>query len=307
MDYIKSKIESAIPYQGNEYISETKNFLESNNLIAKISFLILVIILFIGFFNLGIKIIRKLLTPSETPYIFYGMKSAKSLQIVPQRLDDKNSVPIFRSKNQHEGIEFTYSNWMYIQHLDDSSKQFYHVFNKGSVNKDSDGIMEPNNCPGVYIFNGTQEHDLFKDSVINSEDSLISMLILINVYNNEPDTVGNYTYLEKIFIDGVPIKKWINVIIRVNSQNIVDVYINGTLTKRHKLSNVIKQNYENININMNGGFDGFMSNLKYYNYSIGTFEIDSIVTSGPNLKMSDGSSIKTSKPYYLANDWFYSN
>ena len=113
--------------------------------------------------------------------------------------------------------------------------------------------------------------------------------------------------IEKIFIDGLPIKKWVNVIIRVNSQNIVDVYINGTLTKRHKLSNIIKQNYENININMNGGFDGFMSNLKYYNYSIGTFEIDSIVTSGPNLKMSDGSSIKTSKPYYLANDWFYSN
>ncbi len=307
MDYIKSKIESAIPYQGNEYISETKNYLESNNLIAKISFLILVIILFIGFFNLGIKIIRKLLTPSETPYIFYGMKSAKSLQIVPQRLDNKNSIPIFRSKNQHEGIEFTYSNWMYIEHLDDSSKSFYHVFNKGSVNKDSNGIMEPNNCPGVYIFKGSQEHDLFKDTPIDTEDSLISMLILINVYNNEPDSVGNYTYLEKIFIDGIPIKKWINVIIRVNSQNIVDIYINGTLTKRHKLSNVIKQNYENININMNGGFDGFMSNLKYYNYSIGTFEIDSIVTSGPNLKMSDGSSIKTSKPYYLANDWFYSN
>lgn len=304
MDYIKSKIESSIPYEANEYISETKQFLESNTLISKISFLILVIIIFVSLFHLCSKIIIKLLSPSETPYIFYGMKSANSLHIVPQALDNKNSVPIFRSKNEHQGIEFTYSSWIYVENLD-NSEGFHHVFNKGSSTKDNDGLMQPNNCPGVYIFKGKQEINLFSSDLYNSSSNLVSMLILINIFNNKANEVGDHKYVEQIFVDGIPIKKWINVIIRVNSQNVADVYINGNLSKRHKLSNTIRQNYENININLNGGFNGFMSNLKYYNYSIGTFEIDSIVSSGPNLKMLDGSSIESSKPYYLANEWFY--
>ena len=46
----------------------------------------------------------------------------------------------------------------------------------------------------------------------------------------------------------------------------------------HVLSNSErKQNYDNLYINMNNGFGGNLSNLKYYNYAIGTFEIDNIV------------------------------
>ena len=58
---------------------------------------------------------------------------------------------------------------------------------------------------------------------------------------------------------------------------------------------------------MNGGFFGNLSNLKYYNYAIGTLEIDSITSNGPNLKMSKGNSLETSKPYYLSSNWFYNN
>ena len=36
---------------------------------------------------------------------------------------------------------------------------------------------------------------------------------------------------------------------------------------------------------MNGGFNGYISELKYYNYAIGTTEIDSIVSNGPNLNI----------------------
>ena len=64
------------------------------------------------------------------------------------------------------------------------------------------------------------------------------------------------------------------------------------LYKRHKLSNVAKQNYDNININLNNGFYGNLSNLKYYNYAIGTFEINRLNSNGPNLKMSDNLNIK---------------
>ena len=88
-------------------------------------------------------------------------------------------------------------------------------------------------------------------------------------------------------------------------ENVLDVYINGTLVKRHQLSGVARQNYDNVYVSMNGGFSGFTSDLRYFNYSIGTFKIDQIVMSGPNMKMKDAD-IKDSVPKYLSTRWFFS-
>ena len=56
---------------------------------------------------------------------------------------------------------------------------------------------------------------------------------------------------------------------------------------------------------MNGGFGGNLSNLKYYNYAIGTFEINNIVTDGPNLKMAEDTNINNSAPAYISSQWFF--
>ena len=40
-------------------------------------------------------------------------------------------------------------------------------------------------------------------------------------------------------------QKWVNIVIRVTGR-IVDIYVNGTLTKRKSFDRVIKQNYGNI-------------------------------------------------------------
>ena len=116
-----------------------------------------------------------------------------------------------------------------------------------------------------------------------------------------------YKYFDDIYVDGIPIKKWVSVVIRVTGQNIVDVYVNGTLTKRHKLSNIVKQNYDNIYINLNGGFGGNLSNLRYYNYAIGTFEIYRITSEGPDLTIAENTSLQKSKPFYLSSQWYFDN
>jgi hypothetical protein len=99
----------------------------------------------------------------------------------------------------------------------------------------------------------------------------------------------------------------VGIIIRVTSQNVCDIYINGTLTKRHKLSNIVKQNYDNLYVNYNGGFSGNLSDLKYYNYAVGTLEIDSVTSNGPNLKIKKNSNIEKSKPQYLATQWYFND
>ena len=72
------------------------------------------------------------------------------------------------------------------------------------------------------------------------------------------------------------------------------------------MSGIAKQNYGSTNVCLGGGFPGYRSDLRYFNYAIGTAEIDYIIENGPNLN-AKGSDIGATKPYYLANRWFNDN
>ena len=110
---------------------------------------------------------------------------------------------------------------------------------------------------------------------------------------------------DDVIIPEIPINKWVSVIIRLENNNILDVYINGRLVRRHHLRGVARQNYGPTNLALNGGFGGQISELRYFNYAIGTAEIDWIVEHGPNLTAT-GNDLNA-KPYYLANRWFNDN
>ena len=65
-----------------------------------------------------------------------------------------------------------------------------------------------------------------------------------------------------------------------------------------------RQNYDDVYVAANGGFSGYISNLWYYNYALGTNAIETIVENGPNLKMKDTEMLQ-SEPYYLSLRWFF--
>lgn len=303
IENVKEKIEANIPYSANKYISGSKEFLSSNSLIAKSTFLIFVVIIFVLFFILGTKIIQMIIVPPDNPYLINGMISNQSMTI-SQNLSNPTSKLIKRSTKQYNGIEFTYSVWLLIDEISDLNK-YTHVFSKGSKLEISNGILQPNNCPGFYLFKG--EHQPSKDNLFDiSGDKKYSGLVIVNVYNKETNNnrKPDYHHEERVYITGIPVKKWVNVIIRTNSQNLLDIYINGVLNKRHKLSNVIRQNYDDIQVNIGNKFSGHISNLRYYNHAIGTFEIDKIMKQGPNLTSKSGDLIDKNSNY-LSSDWFY--
>ena len=304
---VKKRIISTTPYGSERFLSSSREFLNSNTLIAKATFLLLMIIIFVSLFYMFSKLIMYAMMPSESPYIIKGMKDATQTMIIPQSYADKNSVPIFRSKNEHDGIEFSYSFWMYVNDLNyNDGNDFKHVFHKGSSSKGDgklDGVYGPNNAPGVYLYTGKKN---IADDLLDKYP-VLGMLIRMNVFPDNDDKINPYKYYDDIYVDAIPIKKWVNVVVRVTGQNIVDVYVNGTLTKRHKLSNIVKQNYDNLYVNLNGGFGGNISNLKYYNYAIGTFEIHKITSHGPDLTINKDTSLKQSKPFYLSSQWYFDN
>jgi hypothetical protein len=165
-----------------------------------------------------------------------------------------------------------------------------HVFSKGAGSKmncklatAADAPQFANNAPGVYLTN-------------------------INTLNVLMDTVVQPACNEStpvISITNMPINNWFNVVIRLTN-NTLDVYINGRLTKRAELPAVPNQNYDDVFICSGGGFNGYVSDLKYFNNSIGTTQINALVSNGPNTSINRSGLTKNIPPY-LSTSWYQNN
>ena len=258
----------------------SSEFWQSNSMVAKFAFLLLVLILSLVALRIGVGIINSILAPSSNPYMVKGMKNARKMHVITQDPKLKGSKPILRSVDEDKGIEFSWSCWIFIDDIHYRSSQYRHIFHKGNDQIKPNGMNFPNNAPGLYI-------------APNSNN----LVVVMNTFKK---------IKEEIIVEDVPINKWINVIIRCENKNL-DVYINGNLIKRYKLYSVPKQNYGDVYVSMNGGFSGYLSNLRYYNEGIGLREIQSIVADGPNLDISDESDIKNSNPPYLSLKWIFAS
>jgi hypothetical protein len=269
-------------------IGASNEFLKSNTIVAKIAFIFLVLILFLFLMNLGIMLIGYFTEPATKPYLINGMISGTYPTTVTQDPNSKNSLLIQRSNNQSKGMEFTWSFWIFVNDLGSAiNGKAQHIFNKGNNEFDlSNNFATVNNSPGVYIIpNG----------------GILTLAVLMDTVDSNSNTRDRNN---KIIIDNLPIRKWVNVVIRLENL-ILDVYINGTISSRLILNGVPKQNYNDVNICQNGGFSGNLSNLRYFDYALNIFEINNILSKGPNLNAVGNLSMKGGFTY-LSNIW-YSN
>ena len=121
-------------FGSNKYVSGTKEFLESNSIVAKFAFLLLVLILFVFALRLGTSILTYIFSPSPNPILINGMIDAKQMMVIPQDPSTNGAVPIMRSQNARDGLVFTWSVWVYIDDLQYRQNEYRHVFHKGNDN-----------------------------------------------------------------------------------------------------------------------------------------------------------------------------
>jgi len=279
-EYVKDSMSS---FEDSDLVGSSGEFLKSNSLIAKFSFLILVLIGFMILLNLGIRIIAFFMKPNTSPKLINGTMNGANEVVISQDPKNSQAIPVLRSNNQNKGIEFTWSLWIYINDVA-KTPRYSNVFNKGNTSYNENGIASVNNGPGLYIDN--ENNDL---------------VIVMN-------TVDVNDYEEIIVIKDVPLRKWFHCIIRIEN-TALDVYINGAIVSRAVLQDVPKQNYENVNICKNGGFNGNLSDLQYFDKAISIFQINNIVAWGRNTSSANenASGDATGFPYYLSNLWYSSN
>ena len=71
---------------------------------------------------------------------------------------------------------------------------------------------------------------------------------------------------------------------------------------RTKFESVPKQNFGDVWINMNGGFEGYLSRLQYFRYALDYKEIESIVKAGPSKDVCGDTG---ELPPYLDDNWWF--
>ena len=236
------------------------------SLIIKI--IIMVFVLMIIYY-LGVYIINTYLMTSTTKSLLLnGSKNGKNALVVSQDPTSVNYIAINKSDGQN-GIQFTYGFWLLIQGYDYKNGEWKHVFHKGNSSS------YPNRAPGVWL-HPTKN--------------------LVRVYMNTLDNI-----LEYADVDNLPVNKWIYMNIILDNKNL-DLYINGYLKIRKELASLPKQNDDDFWVSMFGGFEGYISNIKYYAYAIDFNEINKTINEGPSI----GNCIDTGEvPPYLDDNWWF--
>jgi hypothetical protein len=209
------------------------------------------------------------------------MVDGNTTKTISQDPNNSTSIPILRSNNETEGLEFTWSFWIYIDNLPDTKE-----INKPNTNMQGifcKGDGKVNNGPGVYL----------GPDMSNATLNIIMDTVISGDTNNT------------VKINNVPLKKWVHVAIRCE-QMTIDVYVNGIIASRLTLSNLPKQNYNDVIIAQQGGFSGKLSNLRYYSHALNIFEINYVVYGGPN-KSSINTTPTSVGSSYLSRNWYSSN
>ena len=295
LNTIKTTASSMTDYSSSKSLGEASSeFMQSNSIIAKLAFLFFVIIIFNILLRLGMFLLSYFSVDNENPYLIEGLISCSTAILIPQNPKNKNAVTLLRSNNKASGLEFTWSVWLYINDLgtvtpDNSSAPTYsHIFHKGSRDY-ANNISTITNGPGVYLSSNTNP----------------TIRIIM-------DTVDSSSRAD-ITVDNIPLRKWFNLIIRMQNTS-MDIYINGVVTQHKLLEAIPKQNYYDVYVCDKGGFNGNLSNLRYYSSALNIFDINGVVKKGPNLKPSTSPAVTQTigavppnySYSYLSTNWYTS-
>ena len=239
-------------------------------------------------FALGliVMVIKSIIVSSRnyylsSPWLYKGTKEAKKEVRIYQDPTKANSITLRRSKNEGTGIEFSYNMWLFVSGFEYKHGDWKHIMHKGSQSaiptgdeEPGDVVKAPNKCPAIYFHKDTN-----------------AIRVYINTYNSLNEYIDVYN---------IPVTKWFHLAVVVKNMN-VDVMINGFVKKRMVLSSIPKQNFGDVFLNAYGGFDGYMSRVRYFNYAISPGAIQKELDYGPDMNIPNTAQ---DRPPYLSSYWW---
>jgi Concanavalin A-like lectin/glucanases superfamily len=226
----------------------------------------------------------------------YTVGSQKTI-VIDQDPSNARSKTVYPSENEVTGIEFSYSLFVYIQEstfnsnaTGTTSNQLKAVFHKGYRNP------FPLCSPGVFVHTAKN-----------------SLRIIMNSYAN---------WFNYVDINDIPVEKWFHLVLVCRSSSL-EVYVNGNLAQKISMNGSVPyQNYQpivlftnetktitsqnqglpaNVDFNLMGPMNGYLSNLFYFRYALSFSEIQNMMNLGPSREFA---SEDMDRPPYLIDSWW---
>ena len=174
------------------------------------------------------------------------------------------AIPL--SLNENEGIEYSFAGWIQVN---DYAPPTQHpiIFTKGDVS----GTQK---SPAVSLNSGRNELVIEQDTYDKGRPA-------------------------RIVITNMPANKLIHLAICVNQKSF-DVYVNGLLYSHTSLHALPMQNSQPVFIAGNGGWNGQIGSLTYYNYELTSAQVHNLANTAPTQSPN-------SLPYYpnfLSSGWW---
>lgn len=177
-----------------------------------------------------------------------------------------SKVDLPKSFNEKEGMAFSFTCWVRVNDWNYRYGAQKVIFTKGPTDLSS-------SCPSLLLDGNTN-----------------SLLVKL-------DTFGA---TEIIPISNIPAKKWIHIAIAVN-QDAVNVYVNGTLHTYHTLAQLPRQNSDTVHTGIDGGFDGKIAAVEYYNRFLSPSDVKATMKTVPQADPEDA--FGPTPPYFDITWW----
>lgn len=301
IDTAKASVSTTMnDFSSKNVLNASSDFLAANSLIAKFVFIILILIAFMILFSLGTAFLSYMVSPTKTPRFVTGVRSGSRFKQIAQDPTAGGAQVVFRSNNQESGIEFTWELWLKVDSLRARSSSanvnkddYSHIFHKGNqqyleLGTSDTGIAKTNNGPGLYL--------------LNDSSGVATISFFQNVVS---PTDGSQLSDKQLKIKNIPLGKWFHLALRLKNR-VLDAYVNGQIAARTIFKEIPKQNYDDVYLcdGLYGGFPGSICDLRYFDRALSVFEINSIVSRGPNLAMNDDLEGDPGEYDYLSSTWY---
>jgi hypothetical protein len=162
----------------------------------------------------------------------------------------------FTIKASDDGLEFSYSVWIFVHDWDYKFGEYKNIFIKGSKNTNPGAGVAGSRAPGLWLYPNTN-----------------ALHARIDTYN---------TSNEGCDLTNIPLQKWVHLVYVLNNRT-VDLYVDGKLERSCILKGVPKLNEDKLFVCTEGGFMGQISKLQYYRRALKPDEIFNIYYDGPML------------------------
>lgn len=185
-------------------------------------------------------------------YFFVDKTSGQLLNLHNGQI--KKTINAEKLPGSSGSSDFGYSIWIYVNDWD------YQYGNKKVILERRSG----DNHVGPSIYLGRNTNDLHIEMTTSSTTGV-----------SESPT-------ETCILHNVPIQKWCHIVVTTNNKTI-DAYLDGKLVKTCVLNGVPRMSKirnEPIHITPEGGFSGFVSNLKYHSRSLNPREVMELYKEG---------------------------